>query len=369
MTGLSRIQWVGILIGAWLIVTFLAFNVARGNIEPDLKKRTLAYLQQQGTIKYKAEVEGQDVTLYPAVQKGGPDWTTENEMILNAADKLPSEVPGIRKVNVVYPGSTPSGTHSEVQTAWFRVERFHGETTLRGDFASAGEREQTSEYLQDLYGAFQVKMLATVDERRRTNLDPVVFLRKLPWLKSTEDFDLEYDGRNATIGGSVQSQKAREWILNSLRRALPKTAKLINEMDPNKGTKKDSDGPTVAVETAHAVSDFDPKHTMNTDRFFVMGTAQLTGAGKAFSNEVAGYLEAHPKAKLALHLHTHRSKAPAKDNQICALRVEALKSYLVTQGVDASRLKAISHGSKVPVALNTTEEGKKKNRRLAFRTF
>ncbi|EPU9015955.1 OmpA family protein, partial [Acinetobacter baumannii] len=47
-------------------------------------------------------------------------------------------------------------------------------------------------------------------------------------------------------------------------------------------------------------------------------------------------------------------------------RAQAVVDYLVSKGVDASKLVAKGHGSEQPVADNTTEEGRFKNRRIEF---
>ena len=47
-------------------------------------------------------------------------------------------------------------------------------------------------------------------------------------------------------------------------------------------------------------------------------------------------------------------------------RAQAVVDYLVSKGVDASKLVAKGHGSEQPVADNTTEEGRFKTVVLSF---
>jgi len=47
-------------------------------------------------------------------------------------------------------------------------------------------------------------------------------------------------------------------------------------------------------------------------------------------------------------------------------RAEKIKAYLVSQGVDASRLNTAGFGDEKPIADNSSDAGKAKNRRIEF---
>lgn len=50
-------------------------------------------------------------------------------------------------------------------------------------------------------------------------------------------------------------------------------------------------------------------------------------------------------------------------------RAQAVRSYLVQQGVDESRLSVVSFGESRPVASNDTPEGRARNRRAELRVL
>jgi OOP family OmpA-OmpF porin len=56
-----------------------------------------------------------------------------------------------------------------------------------------------------------------------------------------------------------------------------------------------------------------------------------------------------------------------KDNlKLSKDRAEAVQKYLVEHGIDNGRVKSKGYGSAIPIADNSTEEGKKQNRRVEF---
>lgn len=57
----------------------------------------------------------------------------------------------------------------------------------------------------------------------------------------------------------------------------------------------------------------------------------------------------------------------AKKNQkLSEQRANAVKDWLIKNGVNASRLSAVGYGSQKPIVPNDTKENKTKNRRIEF---
>lgn len=75
-------------------------------------------------------------------------------------------------------------------------------------------------------------------------------------------------------------------------------------------------------------------------------------------------LKEYPASKFTIEGHTD-SDGPADLNQkLSQERATAVMKYLVDNGIDASRLKALGFGETKPIALNKTKAGKALNRRV-----
>lgn len=64
--------------------------------------------------------------------------------------------------------------------------------------------------------------------------------------------------------------------------------------------------------------------------------------------------------------HTADLGYAASQLKLSILRAQAIKEYLVDQGISKKRLKVEGYGGTKPIADNTTEEGKALNRRVEF---
>ena len=73
--------------------------------------------------------------------------------------------------------------------------------------------------------------------------------------------------------------------------------------------------------------------------------------------------------KIEIGGHTDNTGDKARNKALSQSRAKAVKDYLVSKGVDATRLSAIGYGDTKPLADNKTEEGRAKNRRTVFKVL
>jgi outer membrane protein OmpA-like peptidoglycan-associated protein len=100
---------------------------------------------------------------------------------------------------------------------------------------------------------------------------------------------------------------------------------------------------------------------------FNSGLAQLRVASMPALNKLVALLREMPDIKLEIAGYTDNIGIESANEQISAQRAAAVREYLVSQGIDSSRLESKGMGSKDPIASNQTQLGRQANRRIEFR--
>lgn len=107
--------------------------------------------------------------------------------------------------------------------------------------------------------------------------------------------------------------------------------------------------------------------TLSEKVYFEPGTAILKATSQELLKVVASVLKEHPEVTRArLGGHSDSLGGAQRNLELSQLRAEAVKTFLVEQGIDAGRLEAKGYGSSRPIASNDTEEGRDQNRRVQF---
>jgi outer membrane protein OmpA-like peptidoglycan-associated protein len=101
--------------------------------------------------------------------------------------------------------------------------------------------------------------------------------------------------------------------------------------------------------------------------FFDFGKAELRPESFPELDRLAAFLIQRSSIVIELTGHTDNVGSDENNLQLSKERVQAVKTYLVSQGVQEQRMKTIGYGETKPLASNASEEGRQKNRRVEFR--
>jgi outer membrane protein OmpA-like peptidoglycan-associated protein len=100
---------------------------------------------------------------------------------------------------------------------------------------------------------------------------------------------------------------------------------------------------------------------------FESGSAQIPTQSFDFLNKAAEALKAAPSGTiLEVAGHTDSVGSEASNMDLSLQRSNAVRDYLISQGVDPQELEATGYGQSRPIATNDTTEGRFRNRRIEF---
>lgn len=100
---------------------------------------------------------------------------------------------------------------------------------------------------------------------------------------------------------------------------------------------------------------------------FENNKADLRESSVPTLDEITGILEAEPDLRIEIHGHTDGSGARSYNQDLSKRRAEAVKAYLVSQGIAAERLTTRGYGPDRPIDSNSTKEGRARNRRVEIK--
>jgi OOP family OmpA-OmpF porin len=104
---------------------------------------------------------------------------------------------------------------------------------------------------------------------------------------------------------------------------------------------------------------------MSADAYFDFNKSVLKPAGKAkIDDEVIAPMKQHPNLRAEVDGYTDSIGSDAYNMKLSERRANAVRDYMVSRGVDPSRIMTKGFGKSNPVASNSTKEGRAQNRRV-----
>jgi outer membrane protein OmpA-like peptidoglycan-associated protein len=145
-----------------------------------------------------------------------------------------------------------------------------------------------------------------------------------------------------TAAALASEQKARALAEKKTREALDRLAALAAVKDDARGTVITLSGSVLFA----------------TDKWDL-----LPGANERL-NQVADALKEETDRSITVYGFTDSQGTDAHNMQLSQKRAESVRNYLVSRGIDASRVKSEGRGKADPVADNKSPEGRANNRRV-----
>ncbi len=117
------------------------------------------------------------------------------------------------------------------------------------------------------------------------------------------------------------------------------------------------------------------KIVIQTDKIFKPGSDELTEDGKKYLIEVLE--EIKRKGYSEIRIESHTDSIPIQTNkhiyptnwELAAHRATVVVRYFISNGVKQDKIYAVSYGDTRPITSNSTEEGRRQNRRIEILVY
>jgi outer membrane protein OmpA-like peptidoglycan-associated protein/uncharacterized protein YidB (DUF937 family) len=154
------------------------------------------------------------------------------------------------------------------------------------------------------------------------------------------------------------------WIWAGTRQAVSNTA--FNVEEQVRAASQKASAALAALKPGFTAKDLASALNLNAINF-ATGSAMIPPDSTDYLNRVAVAMKAAPTGSvLEIDGHTDNSGDSASNMALSQQRADAVRTYLMAQGVPPGMLVAKGYGDTRPVASNDTEEGKFRNRRIEF---
>ena len=100
---------------------------------------------------------------------------------------------------------------------------------------------------------------------------------------------------------------------------------------------------------------------------FDVGSATLKPAFRSTLDDVAASLQQYPNSLIDVYGHTDSTGSESFNQDLSERRAQTVSNYITSRGVNSARIRWQGFGETMPVADNSSEEGRRLNRRVEIK--
>ena len=264
--------------------------------------------------------------------------------------------------NVAANTNTKANTNSNQPLAApsLKVAFENGKYRLTGTLPDQNTKDRFLARAKEIYGEGNI-----IDELKVGGVSNPSWMSSaftlLPFTKNgVTNGGLSAEGNSISLIGQVPTQADKDKIYADAVKACPPNTTINNLLTIAGQKSLSEDQAKVQVKLNEAIAGKVIE--------FATGSDQLTDKGKAVLDELAPILK-DSTDNLQIDGHTDNAGNAAKNLDLSKRRAETVKKYLTSKGLDANRFTTKGYGQEKPIADNSTEEGKQRNRRIEFQVL
>jgi OmpA-OmpF porin, OOP family len=259
--------------------------------------------------------------------------------------------PPVSNANVITNANVALGSAS------FKAETKDGKVVLTGVLPDQATKDQLLARAREVYGADKIVDNLTVDAKVGKPAWLASVLGLLPFTsKDVKNGGLSVEKNSISLIGQVASEDIKAKVYKDASVAFPNAT--INNLLTVGNTVMTADQEAAQAQIneqiAGKVIEFDS------------GSDQMTARGKAVLDEIAPIFEKSPDTNFEIGGHTDAQGDDGSNLKLSERRAITVKNYLVGKNLKAERFTAKGYGETQPIADNNTDEGRQRNRRIAF---
>ena len=250
--------------------------------------------------------------------------------------------------------ASPAATGSALDLPIFRIEHRSGYLSIAGTTVSAGHESALLQVIEDQFAA----------PEKRIELRPGIVLpddwetaslRLLHALAATQSGTAHMDADRIVIRAVTSDDDALASRLRFLREGMTRDIEIEDDVIVVEPTES-------LVELCRRTLTDAISETVE----FRESSAELRTSSYATLDKVIDVANDCRSSRIAITGHTDASGNEAWNRRLSFARAQAVADYLVRGGIEPARLTVDGAGSSVPVADNSTQQGRSKNRRIEF---
>jgi outer membrane protein OmpA-like peptidoglycan-associated protein len=141
--------------------------------------------------------------------------------------------------------------------------------------------------------------------------------------------------------------------IQDLKDKCPNEPETINGVDDDDGCpdEKKKDAPM-------------PKHQILKGVKFPSGSVEMTFESHQYLDPIIKIMKEYPNVEIEIRGHTDSIGKYESNMRLSQKRADSVRRYLISQGIDPTRMRAVGFGPSSPIADNRTAAGRAANRRI-----
>lgn len=262
---------------------------------------------------------------------------------------------------------------ADVEPASLRIATGEG-NMLYACRINAGDetlRDQVMDAMQGVFGDEAAKCRADVDDSFATDMPAAAQLSAiLPIIKSSPNASMIIKGDQISVNSPDAA--SLEQLVSDIQAAAPGMNVMAEgPLDLQNEIKNSLTASEAAIDKLG--ENPDPRDVARALSLqvinFELDKAFIPDVNKPLLDRAAKIIQEVPDMELMIIGHTDSLASDEYNMELSRERAEAVKDYLVSKGVDASKLRTKGMGESDPVADNSTEQGRFRNRRIEFTVY